>query len=46
LVGDETEGGPVLVEAMVELPFFVPAVLVIVDIVVGLRVGEVQLGTN
>jgi hypothetical protein len=28
---------------MVELPFFVPAVLVVVDIVVGLRVREVQL---
>jgi hypothetical protein len=29
---------------VVKLPFFVPAILVVVDIMVGLRVSEVQLG--
>ena len=28
---------------MVKLPFFVPAILVVVDIMVGLRISEVQL---
>jgi hypothetical protein len=46
LVGNEAEGGPILAEAVVEPPFFVPAVLVVVDVVVGLRIREVQLAKS
>lgn len=42
-VGEEAEGGAVFAEAVVEVALFVPAVLVVVDVVVGLRVGEVEL---
>jgi hypothetical protein len=43
LVRDEAEGGAILAEAVIEFPFFIPAVLVVVNVVVCLRIGEVQL---
>jgi hypothetical protein len=43
LVRDETEGRTVLVKAVVETPFLVPPVLVVVDVLVGLGVCKVEL---
>jgi uncharacterized membrane protein (UPF0136 family) len=42
-VSEEAEGRAVFVERLVETRFFVPAVLVVIDVVVGLWVGEVKL---
>jgi hypothetical protein len=45
-VGEEAKGGSVLVETVVECGFFIPSILVVVDVMIGLRVGEVQLFTG
>jgi hypothetical protein len=42
-VREEAERGAILVEGFVETRFFVPAILIVVDVVVGLWVGEVKL---
>lgn len=42
-VGEEAKAGSVLIEALVETGLLVPAVLVVVNVVVGLRVGKVEL---
>lgn len=42
-IGEEAKARPVLVEALVETGFFIPAVLVVVDVMVGLGVGKVEL---
>lgn len=42
-VGQEAEAGSVLVEALIEVGFLVPAVLVVVDVMVGLGFGKMEL---
>lgn len=42
-MGEEAEAGPVLVEALVQGGLLVPAVPVVVDVVVGLWIGKVEL---
>jgi hypothetical protein len=43
VVGEKAEAGAVLVEALVKTGLLVPAVLVVVDVVVGVGVGKVEL---
>jgi hypothetical protein len=42
-IGEEAKARAILVEALVQTSVLVPAVLVVVDVVVGLGVGEVEL---
>ena len=46
MIGEETKAGPVFAEAFIQTRFFVPSVFVIVDVVVGLWIGEVELRRN
>lgn len=43
LVSDKAKRRPVFIETVVETPFFVPAILVVVDVVICLRLCEMQL---
>jgi hypothetical protein len=42
----EAKAGAVLIEAPVQPRFLIPTVLVVVDVVVGLRIGEMELHTS
>lgn len=42
-ISEEAEAGAVFIEGFIEAGFFVPAVFVVVDVVVGLGIGEVEL---
>ena len=42
-ISQKAETGSILVKALVEMGFLVPAVLVVVNVVVGLGVGEMEL---
>lgn len=42
-ISQKAEAGSVLVEALVEIGFLVPAVLVVVDVMVGLGFSKMEL---